>query len=316
MTRRPMPTLVRTIGVAGVLLSVAIGNSTARAESDIHEKAGTRSAAFLKMESGSRGAAMGGTAVGITGDLDAAFGNPAALSSIDGRQITGTHDFSFGGISHDTLIYAHRVSPKLAVGATFQGVFASIERRAGDTLEADSEFTASTYAIGGAAACRLGSLSIGGAVKGIREDYDIDTVTGASFDLGAQLSYRKIDLGGSVLNLGPDIDDAPLPTTVRLGASACLSDDGPMVAVDVVMPSDGDTSVRAGTEQWFRDQIAFRAGYQFANSESPANGFSVGIGLRSQGTKALENVDFQLDYAFVPDDGVGDGHRVSFLARF
>jgi hypothetical protein len=302
----------RAVALIGLLLVLPPAAWTA----EIHEDAGTHAAAFLKNESGSRAAAMAGAYTGLADDVDGLFWNPAGITTVEGRQLTGTHDFAFAGISHETLAYGQRLGDRGVLAVSFQGVFASIERRAGDTLEADSEFTASTYSFGLTYAQSFGGLAIGATVKGIQERFDVDDQTGAAFDVGAVFRNGRFAAGVSALSLGPELGDAPLPRVLRAGLSAPLAKDGPTLAVDGVLPSDDFGSARVGLEQWFGNQVALRAGYHFTKGENPAKGYSVGIGLRSEGTRTLENVKFQLDYAFVPDKGAGDSHRVSFMTRF
>ena len=299
--------------VAVALMAVSLG---ARAQADTNENAGTRAVPFLKMESGSRAAAMAGAYTGLADDADGLFWNPAGLAGIPGEQLTGTQNFSFGGINHETVAYARRLTDKGVGAASFQGAFAEIERRLGDTEEPDSLFTASTYAFGLSYSHALSDLAVGGTLKLLQERFDIENHTGVAIDVGALYRADDYSLGVSVLSLGPNLDDSALPLTLRAGASALLAEDGPLAVADVVLPNDDDPSVRVGLEQWFFDQVALRAGYHFTGAENPNKGFALGLGLHSEGTRSLEHVQFELDYAFIPEDGIADAHRVSFITRF
>ena len=299
--------------VAVALMAVSLG---ARAQADTNENAGTRAVPFLKMESGSRAAAMAGAYTGLADDADGLFWNPAGLAGIPGEQLTGTQNFSFGGINHETVAYARRLTDKGVGAASFQGAFAEIERRLGDTEEPDSLFTASTYAFGLSYSHALSDLAVGGTLKLLQERFDIENHTGVAIDVGALYSADDYSVGVSVLSLGPELDGSPLPLTLRAGGSALLADDGPLAVADVVLPTDDDPSVRVGLEQWFFDQVALRAGYHFTSAENPNKGFALGLGLHSEGTRSLEHVQFELDYAFIPEDGIADAHRVSFITRF
>lgn len=295
--------------------AVFLGGVPTRAQ-EIHESAGTRAAAFLKMESGARAAALAGASTGLADDVDSVFWNPAALKGVANRQLAGTQNFSFGGLNHETIAYAQRLNPQSIWGATFQGLFGEIERRTGDTLEADSVFTASTIAVGVSYALQFGALTLGATAKGVHERFDVERETTFAADGGVLLVLGRLTCGASVLNVGGKLGGANLPRMIRVGGSAGLSPKGPLFATDVVLPEDDFLSVRVGIEQWFAQQVALRAGYEFGKGNRPGKGYTLGIGLKSQGTKVLESVDFQLDYAFIPDEGVGDGHRVSLLTRF
>ena len=57
-----------------ILLFIA---ATAAWSIEIHEKAGTTAAAFLKIDSGTRPMAMGGAFTGLANDINTLFWNPA-----------------------------------------------------------------------------------------------------------------------------------------------------------------------------------------------------------------------------------------------
>ena len=79
---------------------------------------------------------------------------------------------------------------------------------------------------------------------------------------------------------------------------------------------DANPSFHVGAERWFYNSVAARIGYRVGLNENPSDGLSLGVGVRRSGEDALANIDFQFDYAFVPDAYVGNAHRVSFITRF
>ena len=79
---------------------------------------------------------------------------------------------------------------------------------------------------------------------------------------------------------------------------------------------DANPSFHIGAERWFYESVAARVGYRIGLNQNPSDGLSLGIGVRRSGEDALANIDFQFDYAFVPDAYVGNAHRVSFITRF
>lgn len=301
------------IAAAAVLCAAA---STAAAQSAAHDDAGTRAAAFLNMESGGRAAALAGAYTGLADDVDGMFWNPGGLSMIENKQFAATYNMSFGGVNHSSAAYAQKLSNGGAFGVAFQGVFGEIERRAGDTIEPDSRFTPGEFAFGVGYAHAFGQLSLGATAKGIQQRFDVETNAGFAFDIGAVYRIDRISIGASALSLGPALGDSDLPTTFRAGVSAMIAEEGPTLAADIAVPSGDYTSVRLGIEHWFFDQIALRGGYRIVEGENPAKGFSAGVGLKSVGSAPLENAGLQLDYAFVPEDGVGDAHRISLVMSF
>jgi hypothetical protein len=89
------------------------------------------------------------------------------------------------------------------------------------------------------------------------------------------------------------------------------------IVADVDVPVIGDfPTFHIGAENWFYDILAVRAGYSVSTGENPKNGLTAGLGLRRKGEGSLADVNFQFDYAFIPDADVGDAHRISFITRF
>ena len=76
---------------------------------------------------------------------------------------------------------------------------------------------------------------------------------------------------------------------------------------------DASPSFHIGAERWFYEAVAARLGYRIGLNDNPSNGLALGIGVRRSGDDALANIDFQFDYAFVPDTQVGNAHRVSVI---
>jgi len=99
-----------------------------------------------------------------------------------------------------------------------------------------------------------------------------------------------------------------------------------ILAADVNVPLSkelkvaGYTTLHIGLEGWFYDKLALRVGYSFDSKTTSENltnkRLSAGLGLRAWGTSSLENVNFQFDYAFVPNNDIGNVHRISFISRF
>lgn len=300
---------------------------------DVNDKAGTYGATFLRMEAGSRPAAMGGAFVGLANDVNTIFWNPAGLTSVQNRELTAMQNFSFADVNSESVGYAQKLGEQSAWGASFLGTFAEIEQRAGPTKEADTTFTAGGFAVGVAYSRQITSdLSVGGQAKLVTQQLDVEDTTGAGIDVGALLALmdQQLRIGASVQNLGvldfgqADGDDSQnaLPMVVRAGASYLLKEGNVILVGDINLPVDAAPTIHAGAEAWFFDHIfALRAGYSeeldaIGESINPERGLSVGLGLKAWGSKPLENVNFQFDYAFQPDSDVGDVHRIAFISRF
>ena len=301
---------------------------------NIHDGAGTIGAAFLKVEGGSRPVGMGGAFAGLADDVNTIFWNPAGLTAIHDQELTAMQHFSFADINNQSIGYAQRME-RFVWGASFLGSFTEIERRQGPTEDPDSTVTVGGFATGLSIAYQLGeAMSIGGTAKVISEQLDIQNVYGAAADVGLilRLLDNHLGIGVAVQNAGVLDGAENLPMALRAGfayrtwkeavaeteaeASMPEREVWAFVADAHVPLIDANPSFHVGAERWFYDSIAARIGYRIGLNENPNNGLSVGVGVRRSGEDALANIDFQFDYAFVPDAYVGNAHRVSFITRF
>ena len=301
---------------------------------DINDGAGTVGAAFLKIEGGSRPAGLGGAFAGLANDINTIFWNPAGLTAVNDRELTAMQHFSFAEINNQTIGYAQRIE-RLVWGASFLGSFTEIERRQGPTEDPDSTATIGGFATGLSLAYPLGeAISVGGTAKIISEQLDIQNAYGVAADVGLilRLLDNHLGIGVAVQNAGVLDGGENLPMALRAGVAyrkwkqpaAEVETDKPMLAqeiwalvADAHLPLlDANPSFHVGVERWFYQSIAARVGYRIGFNENPSDGLALGIGVRRSGEDALASIDFQFDYAFVPDAYVGNAHRVSFITRF
>ena len=297
---------------------------------DIHDEAGTTGAAFLKIEGGSRPVGMGGAFVGLANDVNTIFWNPAGLTTVQARELTAMQNFSIADISNQFIGYAQRVG-KGVWGASLLGAFTEIERRKRPTDEPDNTVVVGGFAAGASFAYAvLPSLSIGGTARGISQQLDIEDSFGVAVDLGGVLRTlnNQFGIGFAIQNLGFLNSEENLPTTLRCGIAYQIREKFSLtnprsardlfaIVADVDIPRlSGYPTFHVGAENWFYDVLALRMGYSISQGENPKNGLTGGIGIRRNGKASLENLHFQFDYAFVPNEDVGDAHRISLLMRF
>lgn len=297
-----------------------------------HDGAGTAGAAFLKIEPGSRPVGMGGAFTGLANDINTIFWNPAGLTAVHTRELTAMQHFSFVDINNQSIGYAQRAN-RFVWGASFLGSFTEIERRIAATETPDSTVTVGGFATGLSLAYPLATnFSIGGTAKFISQQLDIQNVYGFAADFGAilRLLDNHLGLGVSVLNAGVlDGEESP-PMAIRAGLAYRNWSEKATDSEEMVKPSelwaivadahlpliDANPSFHLGAERWFYNIIAARIGYRVGLNDNPSDGLSIGIGVRKDGLDSLANIDFQFDYAFVPDAQVGHAHRISFITRF
>lgn len=318
-------------GAVQIAMALLIITASAHA-ANIHDGAGTTGTPFLKIEGGSRPAGLGGAFVGLANDINTIFWNPAGLTAIHDRELTAMQHFSFADINNQTIGYAQRVE-RLVWGASFLGGFTEYERRQhGPTSEPDSTPTVGAFATGLSFAYPLGTaMSVGGTAKLISEQWDIQSGYGVAADVGLILHLldNHLGIGVAVQNAGVLSGGINPPMALRAGLAYRIwkqeeETDKPMppqelwaLVADAHLPLlDANPSFHIGVERWFYESIAARAGYRIGLNQNPSDGLALGIGVRRSGEDMLANIDFQFDYAFVPDAYVGNAHRVSFITRF
>ena len=302
------------------VITIFIAVALSYASADIPDEMGTNEAAFLKIDAATRPAAMGGAFVGVANDVNSVFWNPAGLTQMEKRELSLMYNAWFAGISHLSGAYSQPVGENAAVALSLIWLQSEIEKRISDTEEPDSSFNVISFAAGLSYGYDLipGLFSVGGTVKAIGQNFDVDESNGAALDLGGLIQMGKLSLGASVQNikLHMDIDDASLPLSIRVGGGYEFAEKS-IIAGEFTKLGAGDPSYHIGLEKWIRNVLALRIGYSIGSDEDPKTGLSAGLGLRAYGTKPLEAMNFQLDYAYVPDrEGLGDTHRVSMITRF
>jgi len=287
----------------------------------IPDAIGTEDAAFLKIEPATRPVAMGGAFVGLANDVNAAFWNPAGLTQIEKNELTTMYNAWFAGIRYASGAYSQRVGKNAAVAISMQGLWTDIEERIGDTEKPESTTNVYSYAAGisGSYALVPKMFSLGGTIKVLKQEFEIDNSNGVAVDLGGLIHVGKLGIGLSIQNLKLQMsDDGKLPLCFRVGGAYQLMKDA-VIAGDYSKFGASDPSYHVGLEKWFRNIFALRVGYNISSGDNPNKGLSAGFGLKAYGTKPLEDMNFQLDYAYVPapDWGsMGDTHRISMIVRF
>jgi len=272
-------------GLYSFVIAVSVILSAGLAYGD----AGIEEAAFLKIDAASRPVAMGGAFVGVANDVNSVFWNPAGLTQMEKRELTGMYNRWLAGINCASGAYAQPVGKVAAVGASVQWLGSEIEKRTKDSAEPDSIFNVYSLAVGlsGSFAIIPKVFSLGGTVKFINQDFDVADSNGWAADLGGLVRMGNLSLGTSVQNFVSGMNnDADVPRIIRAGASYQLSKDA-IIAGEYTIPGTGDPSFHVGLEKWFRNIFAARVGYCFGSGDNPRKCLSAGFGLKAYGTKPL-----------------------------
>jgi len=275
---------------------------------------GAASADFLEVETGARPMGMGGAFVGVADDVTALHWNPAGLARLGGFQLFGmrTSVYSVDGLSEDAVLAAYGAGRQgFGVGWLRTGAEHIYELYNEDTIVAG--YGAETPVEGLAAGAAIKRYSIDAPGYAYYNDPAFKEGGDASFavDLGCLYDGGKWKLGATVRNLGePELkliettsDPDPIMSELRLGGSYVFRE-VMLMSAELRMPRDVPeyyeqrNTLNLGTEIWFYDAFALRAGLN-------RDRITAGLGLK---TKPI-----RVDVALLSERRIGSLYRLSAI---
>jgi hypothetical protein len=256
---------------------------------------------------------MGGAFVAVADDVTALHWNPAGLAGLSNIQVFGmrTSVYSVEGLSEDSVLAA-RGTGSMGYGVGWMRTGAE-DLYNEDTLLAG--YGTETPIDGLAAGVTLKRFSVD--APNYEGDYNDPAYTGGddaySADLGALFRRGKWSVGATLRNLGepelqmisttPDSLLDAIESEFRLGGTY-LFREVMLMSVEVRAPTDvpeyyeDEVSFNLGTEVWFYEAFALRAGMN-------RDRITAGLGMR---TKHVE-----LDVALLSERRIGSLYRVSAI---
>lgn len=297
---------------------------------EIHPKAGTTAASFLKIGIGSRADGMGTAFTGLADDVTALYWNPAGLARLERRSLSVTHNESFESIRHDFAGYAWgRGTTRWAAAIYGLYIPSELERRSG--LDEDNPFEPLTPIEGyfgahdicaqfSAGHQATPSLAVGASIKAIQQSIDDLSAYGVGVDASAlyRVPNSRLSVGAGVFNAGTPITfrekSYMLPLTFR-GGGALRVHDRLTCTAEATLAYDNFPSVAGGIEYTPVHMITVRGGYRYRLHGLPLgdlSGVSAGMGL----SLPLRGMTLAVDYAFVPYGMLGNSQRISVTMMF
>ncbi|MCD4690557.1 type IX secretion system membrane protein PorP/SprF [bacterium] len=269
------------------------------------------SANFVEMEVGARAMGMGGAFVAVADDVTALHWNPAGLATLEEFQVFGMRTSVYGvdGLSEDAAVAGYGTG-------SWGGAVGWLRTGAQDLYNED------TMVIGYGMATPLTGLSAGLALKRFSIDapgYDYyndpafneDGDAAFAADLGWLYRRNSWTLGGAFRNLGePELQlldttesTDPVYAELRLGGSYLFRGVMLMSAewrIPREAPSfyDEKASINIGTEVWFYNAFALRAGMN-------RDRITAGLGIKSK--------NLRIDVALLSERRIGSLYRLSAM---
>lgn len=273
--------------------------------------AGTGSANFVDTETGARPLGMGGAFVAVADDVTALHWNPAGLANLQGFQVFGmrTSVYSVEGLSEDSAMAAY--------GTGVRGFGVGWSRTGAEDLYNEDTLVAGYGMLmpvdGLAAGFSIKRFSIAAPGYEYYNDPAFDSGGDEAYSGDAGLLYRRgaWGVGATVRNIGePELKllsttEAPDPVVseFRLGGSY-LFREVMLMTVEWRAPRETPsyyaekTSLNLGTEIWFYDVFALRAGMN-------RDRITAGLGLKADPVR--------IDVALLSERRIGSLYRLSAI---
>lgn len=309
-------------------------------------KAGTSSAAFLRIPVGARGAALGGAYVSMADDASAMYWNPGGLARVSKSSLFVDHSPYLPGLNFNYLALVLRSESFGSVGLNVTALTTAqmIRTTVDQPMGTGETFEASSLAIGVAYARNLTDrFSLGANVKYIQEAILNTSATGFAIDIGTLYTtpFDGIRLGVSITNFGSSmrmdgedlnvrVDIAPgqtggnqsivgrlktdnfdSPLLMRVGISwDALKGNAQRLtlAADGLNPNDNTQSVNVGAElALFKELLVLRGGFNDLFLNDREKGLTLGAGF---------NLDMDNNWGVTAGYAFQDLEHLDSISRF
>lgn len=288
---------------------------------------GTTAGQFLKLAVNARATAMGEAYSAMTDEASAMYWNPAGLIKVRRHSAVLMHSAYLADTSFDYAAYARHLRNIGTFGVSVQYMNSGEMNETNVSGQKTGTFRPYDIAVSmGFAAYVIGlnkfpeeRWTMGASVKIIRSHIvkddstiaaDIGILTPYIFDESMQIALVAQNLMGS---LNYDVDDSPLPMTLRFGSRALVSKNLD-VTFDAVAPRDNYPYLATGMEYRINVAryltLALRGG---ANTRAifdyeGMRNVSMGFGISGGG--------LGVDYSYNPFGVLGGAHRLSATISF
>jgi hypothetical protein len=286
------------------------------------EKVGTTSAAFVKLGSGSRPAALADAYVAASDDASGLAFNPAGMSQMLAGELQATHTEWFRGLRYEDLNAVFSLGDGGMIGATFNFLSVpSITRTEQVANTSDpsqnfrevGSFSPFDMQFGLAYSRPLYPSLLGGLnLKVLSQSIDDRSTLGLGLDLGALYTLsavKGLSLGLAAQNLGTPIklrrEAFDLPMLLRFGAAWKLMDENMLLLAEADLPSDVSPVLALALEYNFNNRFFPRVGWRYNSLFNP---WTVGLGTKFDA--------LGLDLSIVPFGELGLTYRATLSYKF
>jgi len=296
---------------------------------------------FLNVGAGARALGMGGAFVAVADDGTTAYWSPGGLPSLKSREVAFMHCQQFDSLIKTNFIsYVHPTArwgtfgvswlrlgvediPRTGFVDANGNLMQDFDDKNDNGIKEPGELYIELPEIVGSfddiedgiflsyGRQLTDNLSAGLNLKIIRQSLDFHSSSGLGIDIGGL--YELVN----GFKVGLNLQDIPrtrlkwkltkheevIPFSVRFGAAYTgqIPSMKSTITVSANVDTKYDTEMHYGAEWWFMKTLALRVGLDKGR-------LAVGCGLRMSA--------FQVDYAFVGHDDLGNTHRISTSVQF
>ena len=295
---------------------------------------------FLKVDMSARAAAMAGAFDMVGDDANAVFYNPAGIArSSSSLDFVASRTGWIADINYNALGLIKNLDKWGSIG--FSLISCDYGKIIGTRVASTEagfietgELAVGAYAVGltyaraltdkftVGAQIKYASQQLGENLLGDGSTVD-NNVSGLAYDFGTIFypGFKSLRVGMSIRNFSAQFKfheaAFELPLTFKMGAAIDIFDliqaskgvHSLLVALDAIHPRDYTERIHIGSEYWYKNMVAIRAGYKFNYDEES---LSAGFGIKYN----VAGFDIKFDYAFA-DLGVFNAvHRLSLGTSF
>jgi hypothetical protein len=328
------------------LVILALWAMPAEAGSDL--KIGTSGAQHLRIPVGSRGTAMGGSAVAYTSGIDALFWNPAGAADILGTDVLVSRRKYIADIDIDYVVGAQQVGDAGVIAVTAKILSMDDEMvTTVDQPDGTGQTFGSSFSVVGLSYARTltDRVDLGASGNFVYEKIADQTATGLAFDIGVRYDpgWNNLVFGAVIKNLGPkmrydgrgfnwdtrtgdDPNSLPhttrtesasfeIPSYVQIGAAYKLYEqEKSVVHVTSAFQSNNfsEDEYQLGAEYGLDGKFFLRGGYSISDQENYIYGFSFGAGVALD----IGDTAVNFDYAWAESDFFDNTQYFTFQVGF
>ncbi len=295
---------MKTVKIVIAIWVLAAVVATLFGDISVAGELGSNTANFLKIGVGARALGMGSAFTSVADNPSAVYWNAAGLRRLASSQAEFSHQSWYQDVTVENLQIAFPGN-SVSFGAGLTYVNLGLIRSYDEFGNQGEDLTMYNMAVTVAAAADItDNVAIGVSAKYVEQSFDIIKGDAVAADIGILASFRGLNFGATVTNMGTDItyfsESEPLPAAVRTGVSFRQFEDKALFAIEAYTPFRGAPAIHQGLEVNIIQDLYARSGLVYqTGTVAGTNAVSFDLGLGVAYGRG------RFDYTFIPSDDYG-----------